>query len=293
MTSCQWSPSAGRSSSSAASTTHACSGISSRNERKLSTGSTSATSGRSPSSRRGHLGQLPVGGVQLRRGCDLDRLGVGQRALREGREPPQRLDLVAEQLDPHGALLGGRVDVEDAAPHRELAALEHLVLAAVAAGDQPLQDLVEVDLLADRQPEPVWAQLGVGDSLHQRDCARHDHRGALCVRLEECVERGDPQPDEVRRRRKLGLVADAARRVEADRRRVEVRAQVDRQVARAAIVGRDDQGRGLGELLRVEQRRGQERPQGSGYEGTLRRRAQLPPPGAEGHRMSWLCRVVA
>ena len=46
VTSCQWSASAGRSSSSAATTTVASPGTRSRKERKRSTGSTSATSGR-------------------------------------------------------------------------------------------------------------------------------------------------------------------------------------------------------------------------------------------------------
>ena len=95
-----------------------------------------------------HLGELPVLGVELGGGRDLDALRVLQRALREGGEPAQRLDLVAEQLDAHGPLLGRRVDVEDAAAHGELAALDDLLLALVAARDQPLERLVEVELLA-------------------------------------------------------------------------------------------------------------------------------------------------
>ena len=55
-----------------------------------------------------------------------------ERALRERREPAQRLDLDVEHVDAHGALLGRREDVEQPAAQRELAALLDLVDALVA-----------------------------------------------------------------------------------------------------------------------------------------------------------------
>ncbi len=128
---------------------------------------------------RSDLGQLAVLGAELGGGRDLDLFGLAQRALGEGREPAQRLDLVAEQLDPHRPLLGRGVDVEDASAHRELAALEDLLLALVAQLDQALERLLEVDLLADAQREPVWAKLRVGHPLHERHGARHDHGGRV------------------------------------------------------------------------------------------------------------------
>ena len=135
------------------------------------------------------------------------------------------------------------IDVEDAAAHGELPALEDLLLALVAARDQPLERLVEVELLADRDREAVRAQLRVGDPLHQRDGAcDHDRRLAV-GRLEQRVERGDPQADEVRRRREVRLVAHAAGRVEAHGRGAQERAQVEREVAGHAVVGGDDQRR--------------------------------------------------
>jgi hypothetical protein len=45
----------------------------------------------------------------------------------DGREPAQRLDLVAEQVNPDRALLGGRVDVEQATADRELPPVLDLV----------------------------------------------------------------------------------------------------------------------------------------------------------------------
>ena len=84
------------------------------------------------------LGQLAVLGRELGGGRDLDAVGLPQAALGEGREPAQRLDLDVEQVDADGALLGRRVDVEQAAADRELAALLDLVDALVAGGDELL-----------------------------------------------------------------------------------------------------------------------------------------------------------
>ncbi len=76
---------------------------------------------------RGDLGQLTVLLGQLRRGGNLDLLGVSQRALGERGEPPQRLNLVAKQLHPDGAVFGRREDVEEATADGELASILDLV----------------------------------------------------------------------------------------------------------------------------------------------------------------------
>ena len=126
---------------------------------------------------RRQLGELAVLGVELGGGGDLDSLGLGQRALGEGGEPAKRLDLVPEELDAHGALLGRRIDVEDAAAGGELAAVVDLLDALVAAGDETFQRLAQVELLPDGELEAVRPQLGVRNALHQRDRARdHDRR---------------------------------------------------------------------------------------------------------------------
>ena len=85
---------------------------------------------------RGDLGQLAVLGGELGGGGDLDPLPLAERALGEGREPAQRLDLDVEELDADGALLGGGVDVEQPAADRELAAVLDLVDALVARRDE-------------------------------------------------------------------------------------------------------------------------------------------------------------
>jgi hypothetical protein len=154
------------------------------------------------------LGELPVLGRELGRRRELDRLRVAQRALREGREPPDRLDLVAEELQPSGAVLGGAEDVEDAAAHGELPTLLDLVDALVPGLREAIRDSAQVHLRADTEAEPGRAKRGVRNGLGERHGARHDHRravrpgGAVAVagnRGHQRVERGDPQADEVGR----------------------------------------------------------------------------------------------
>ena len=159
----------GASSSSAATAISASSGTRSSSSRKRSTGSTSATSGRSRLvGRGGDLGQLAVLGAELGRRRDLHPLGLLERALGEGGEPGEPLHLDVEELAAHGALLGGRVDVEDVAAQRELAAVLHLVDALVAAGHELVGGLVEVEQPALLDLEAVRAQLGVGHLLGER-----------------------------------------------------------------------------------------------------------------------------
>ena len=208
---------------------------------------------------RGQLGELAVLGVELGRGSELDRLGVAERALGEGREPAHRLDLVAEELDPNRPLLGRGEGVEDAAAEGELAALLDLLDAFVAGGDEAAGDQVELDLLADGEPRPRRPQGGVRDRLGERGGAGDDDRVLLVA---ERVEGVDPEADQVRRRRHVRGVPGAARGVEADPARRQVGAQVGGEVACRAVVGADQQGGVPGQpAVVVEQRGEQQRPQ--------------------------------
>ena len=219
----------------------------------------------------GHLGQLAVLGRQLGGGLDLDVLGVLERALREGGEPRQPLDLDVEQLDADGAFLGRRIDVEDVAAHRELAALLDLVDALVAGGDELVERLVDVDHAALVEREAVRAQLRVGDLLAEGGGGDDDDRGVARTAgdtLHQRVEGADAEADEVRRRREARLVADAAARVEADGPRGQVGLQVGGQVARRAVVAGDDERGAAG--LEVEQAREQIRAQAGRRERPLR-----------------------
>ena len=164
-------------------------------------------------------------------------------------------DLVAEQLQPRRPVLGGPEDVEDPAPDRELPPLLHLVDALVAGLDQQIGDLAEVDLGAALEREARRAKRRVGHRLGERHGAGDDHRG---IGVGERVQRRDPQADEMRRRRHVGGVAGAPRRVVADGARRQVGAQLAGQVARPDVVGRHHQHRPAAEpLLRLRERRQQ------------------------------------
>ena len=97
---------------------------------------------------RGRLSQLAVLGGQLGGRRDLDLLDVAERALREGGEPAQRLDLDVEQVDAHRVVLGRGEDVEQPAADRELAAVLDLLDAFVAGLDQLDGLLLEVEQIA-------------------------------------------------------------------------------------------------------------------------------------------------
>ena len=179
---------------------------------------------------------------ELGGGCDLDHLGIAERALGERREPAQRLDLVAEQVDAHGPVLGRREQVEQAAADRELAAVLHLVDAFVAGRHEVGRGLVEIHQVPGAQREAVRAQRRVRDLLRQCDGADDDDRGMLAG-VEQRVERRDPLADEVGRRRQVRLVGDAARGVVADRPRRQPDAQAGGELARGTVVAGDDDRR--------------------------------------------------
>ncbi len=106
---------------------------------------------------RGDLGELAVLDGELGRWRDLDLRGIAQRPLCEGREPAQRLDLVAEQVDADGPVLGRGEHVEQAAADRELTAILDLLDPLVAGRDEITGSLIEVEQLAGAQREAVRA----------------------------------------------------------------------------------------------------------------------------------------
>ena len=73
---------------------------------------------------------------------------VVRRPLVADRERGQPVHLVAPQVDADRHVGGGGEDVDDAAAHRELAAVLHLVFAPVPHGHQLGEELAHVDLLA-------------------------------------------------------------------------------------------------------------------------------------------------
>ena len=200
---------------------------------------------------QGRLGQEPVLGRELGRGRELDLGDLAEGALGEGREPANRLDLVSEQLEPGGALLGGREDVHDVAARRKLAALLDLVDPLVAGLHQELRGEGEVDLLTRREREPLRPKRRVRHRLRQRDGAGDHHGGLPRAGADEGVERGDPQAHEVRRRRDVRGVAGPARWVVVDSPRSQVGAQLACEVAGADVVRSDNHHRRGAQRVRI------------------------------------------
>ena len=93
---------------------------------------------------------------------------TGQRV--QGRD---RLDLVAEELDADRELLVDRDDLDRVPAHPERPPRERHVVARVLHGDEPAQQLVAVDLVADRERHHAVDVLLRGaqavDAGHRRD----------------------------------------------------------------------------------------------------------------------------
>ena len=112
---------------------------------------------------------------------DLHLVNVAEGALGEGGEPAQGFDLQIEHVDAHGAVLRRGIHVQQAAAHRELTPLLHLLSAFVAGGDELFSALIEIQQLADAQGEGVRAKDRVGHLLGEGDGADDDDRAPLRV----------------------------------------------------------------------------------------------------------------
>ena len=208
-----------------------------------------AAAASSSSSRERRLDEVEA---PLGRRVDQRRVDRVQRALRERREGADRLDLVAEELDPERLAAGRREDVDDAAADGELAALLDLLDALVAGerelprrapsmpGSSPTRDLERLRAARRRG----------GSALGERG-----RRGADEPAAREHVERAGPLADEVRRRLEPGAPADAAARQQPDALGAEEPARRLGRVARVGVLGQDADERAA-ELLveRGEQR---------------------------------------
>ncbi len=165
-------------------------------------------------------------------------LDLGDGALREHREAAQRLDRVAPELDAHG-VAGRRVDVDDAAPYGELAALAHLLGALVTQAGDRGEHLVVGRLGALDQSERRRLQGERDEALEGRDGVGDDH---AAVALER-GERPLALTEHMRRRRHVGAVEHAARRQRLDV-ALEVGGKLGGQARRLLGVGHDHEPAG-------------------------------------------------
>ena len=105
---------------------------------------------------------------ELARGQQADRIGPVERALRLGVERADRLDLGIEEVDAVRPLGPRRKEIEERAPHRELAVLHHLADAPVASELEPAPRRLEVQPVADREHEGIAFHEPAGrDSAHE------------------------------------------------------------------------------------------------------------------------------
>ncbi len=92
--------------------------------------------------------ETALGGRVDERGLELT-----QCALRERGEGAERLDLVAEELDPDRLASGRGEDVDDAAADGDLPALLDALRSRVPGQREPLDEPVHARLVADREPD--------------------------------------------------------------------------------------------------------------------------------------------
>ena len=158
----------------------------------------------------------------------VDRM---QGPLRERREGADRLDLVAEELDPERLAACGREDVDDPTPHCELAALFGALDALVAGEREALRQVLRVVGQADRLGA-LWERrhaLGESRGRHRDETAGREH-----------VQGPGTLADEVRRRVEPRFPADAATREQRDAVRVdEPRCRLGR-ITRVRVLGEQD-----------------------------------------------------
>src|SRR6266542_1257404 len=104
-----------------------------------------------------------------------------ERALREGREGADRLDLVAEELDAQRLAAGRREDVDDPAAHRELTTVVDALAARVAGEGERLRQTLDAELAAGGE----LGVEGLSEALALAGYARGervDDRGQFAVR---------------------------------------------------------------------------------------------------------------
>ena len=114
-----------------------------------------------------------------REGRQHDLLELLARALRVGIEEAQRGDRVALELDPHRELAVRRIDVEEAAAHRQISRFDDEVAAPISEAGEALDEAGERDLGAARQEHgQIREAFGRGQAHEQRSRGQDGGGGA-------------------------------------------------------------------------------------------------------------------
>ena len=139
------------------------------------------------------------GGKQLPHREDPRFVDLDRRALIGDREPRETIDLVSPQVNANRMIRRRRIDVDDRAAHRHLAARLDLVLAPVADRDQLRHELVAVDLGTRAHDDGLDILHVRAEALHERTHGRDDR--AWQVLTARAQPPDDPQPAAHRLRR--------------------------------------------------------------------------------------------
>ena len=121
----------------------------------------------------------PVVGHQFPTWVQLD-LSPGRGGPLVGhRELGEPLHLVVPQVDSHRRVVGGRPDVDDRTPHRDLTTVLDLVLAAIAGGHQGSHQAVAVDDVARSDADGFGGPSRRSEALDEGPTGGHDHGGPV------------------------------------------------------------------------------------------------------------------
>ena len=153
-------------------------------------------------------------------------------ALRERRERPDVLDLVAEELDSQGFAPGAREHVDEPSPNCDLSTLLGPFDALVAGESQSFYQAVYAWLVAGSDTHEVGSRLRRRHSLGESP-----RRDADEAAVGEHGERTGALADEVCRRLEAGTEANAAARKQRDTRRIAVPGDRLGRVARLFVLG--------------------------------------------------------
>jgi hypothetical protein len=141
-----------------------------------------------------------VGQVGVSRGTGLggqrrqvDRLEFRDASLGDRVKGPQRLDLVAVEFHPHGAIPVGGEEIDDPAAAGERAGGVDGVGRLPATSGEPLGEFLGVRRAADREPPSAgFDGPGIDQGREDRLDARHDDRRRLTAGQGEPFDDGQP-----------------------------------------------------------------------------------------------------
>ncbi len=122
---------------------------------------------------------------QLALRADDDPIDRGERALGRGIIAADRLDDVADELEPDRLRVGGRIEIDDTAAHAKLPVLVNGIFGRESGSSEPHTQILRRDFATRCERDPrIPHQRRSGHARHERSRRRDDHpRGSACQRM--------------------------------------------------------------------------------------------------------------